>query len=241
MQNRKLEVLPDKVALVARARAFCVETIRSAIAERDRCTIALSGGSTPRPLYEQLAAESLPWDRLHVFWGDERYVSPDHPESNQRMAREAWLDKVPIPAENLHPMPTADGDAAVDAEHADGVIRSFFQLADGEFPEFDLILLGMGDDGHTASLFPHTNSLQVCDRSVTVGNKGDSLRLTFSVPVLNCARRVLFLISGANKRPALKQVLASEGDNAAYPSRLVQPAGELWWLLDADAGADLVA
>jgi len=234
-----IEVLPDKSALIARARELCVETIQNAVTARGRCAIALAGGGTPKPLYEQLAGEALPWEQLHVFWGDERYVSPDHPDSNQLMARTAWLDSIPIPATNVHPMPTAGADPVADAERAEAELRAAFGLAAGDIPTFDLILLGIGDDGHTASLFPHTPALNVHDRLVTVGNKGDNQRLTLTVPVLNAARRVLFLVAGANKRPALAEILGTTGDAAAFPARLVQPTGELRWLLDAAAGADV--
>jgi 6-phosphogluconolactonase len=152
------------------------------------------------------------------------------------MARQAWLDLVPIPAANLHPMPTAAADPAVDAAAYEKEIADFFGVPAGVFPAFDLILLGLGDDGHTASLFPHTAALTVGDRLVTVGNKDGQPRLTFTVPLLNRARCTLFLVAGASKRPALAQIFAPEADSQAYPARLIQPQGELWWLLDGDAG-----
>lgn len=235
-----LLVLPDRAALLDKALQLVLERIDTALATRGICTLALAGGSTPQPLYEALARESLPWDKLHIFWGDERYVSPTHPESNQGMARRAWLDKVEIPPENIHPMPTEAGDAALDAAKHEQELREWFKLpAQKDFPTFDLILLGMGDDGHTASLFPHTDALQVCDRLITVGDKDGQPRLTFTVPLLNQARCVLFLVSGESKRTALAQVLAEEGDPLAYPSRLIRPQGELIWLLDQAAGAQL--
>lgn len=235
--TQHVEVLSDKAALVRRAIEVIVELIRGAIADRDGCTIALSGGSTPKPIYEGLAQQGLPWDKLHIFWGDERYVSADHPDSNQRLAREAWLDRVDFPAANLHPMPTRAGDPAADAETYERHLREFFKLQPGDFPVFDIMLLGMGDDGHTASLFPQTDALQVCDRAVTVGHKDGQPRLTLTVPTINLSRDIVFAIAGDNKRSALTQVFASEGDDDQYPSRLVQPVeGRLWWLLDAAAG-----
>ncbi|HIK30788.1 MAG TPA: 6-phosphogluconolactonase [Oscillatoriales cyanobacterium M59_W2019_021] len=233
----KIEILADKTALVDRAKELVLAQIETTLAERDRFTIALSGGSTPKPLYEALAAEDLPWEKIHVFWGDERYVPPTHPDSNEKMAREAWLDRVAIPPENIHPMPTGAGDPAIDAQTHDLELQAFFGLSDGEFPRFDVMLLGMGDDGHTASLFPHTEALQVCDRLVTVGNKDGQPRITLTIPVLNRSRCILFLVAGANKQTALREVFAPEGDSQSYPSRFIQPQdGELFWLLDEAAG-----
>lgn len=237
--QKNVEVLPDRGALIQRALEVILDKIQTAIAERDRFTIALAGGSTPKPLYEAIATQPLPWEKIHVFWGDERYVSADDPESNQRMARLAWLDKVPIPADNIHPIPTSAADPAVDAQKHDAELQEFFEVLTGEFPSFDLILLGIGDDAHTASLFPHTDALQVRDRMVTVGNKDGQPRITFTVPLINHARCVMFLITGAGKQPALAQIFAPTADDMTYPARLIQPTGELWWLLDEPAGREL--
>ncbi|MDJ1182652.1 6-phosphogluconolactonase [Roseofilum casamattae] len=237
--DKVVEVLPDKSALVNRATILVQEKIESAIASQGQCTIALAGGSTPKPLYEALAQTSLPWEKLHVFWGDERYVLPEHPDSNQNMARQAWLDRIPIPAANIHPMPTASGNPEEDAATYNTELEQFFGQSIPNFPALDIILLGMGDDGHTASLFPHTAALSVGDRLITVGNKDGQPRLTFTVPLINQASNVIFLVAGANKVPALEQVMAAEGDSQQYPSRLISPSGELWWLLDAAAGSKL--
>ncbi|HEY9659809.1 MAG TPA: 6-phosphogluconolactonase, partial [Allocoleopsis sp.] len=160
----KIEVLPDKPALIQRSLDLVLEKVQAAIAERGMFTIALSGGSTPKPLYEAMAQQDLAWDKIHIFWGDERYVPPSHPDSNEGMTRAAWLDKVPIPAANIHPMPTDAADPAAAAQKHEHELQSFFQVEPGTFPALDVILLGMGDDGHTASLFPHTQALQVHDR-----------------------------------------------------------------------------
>lgn len=237
--EKLLLVVPDKQALSERALEIVVERINTALETRGICTLALAGGSTPKPVYEALSRLNLPWERLHIFWGDERYVSRDHPDSNQGMARQAWLDKIDIPPENIHPMPTDSQDAVLDAQKYETQLRQWFKLTGSEFPTFDLILLGMGDDGHTASLFPHTAALDVGDRSITVGDKDGQPRLTFTVPLINHARSVLFLVSGESKRPALAQVFAEVGDARAYPSRLIHPQGELIWLLDQAAGAAL--
>ncbi|HCF26210.1 MAG TPA: 6-phosphogluconolactonase [Cyanobacteria bacterium UBA11049] len=237
--QKTVEVLPDLAALIERSLSITLAKIQTAIESRGLCTIALSGGSTPKPLYEAIAAQQLPWDKIHVFWGDERYVPPDHPDSNQLMARRAWLDSVDIPAQNIHPMPTDDADPADAARKYDAHLAEFFNLKSGEFPALDVILLGMGDDGHTASLFPHTEALQVRDRLITVGSKDGQPRITFTAPTINHGRCVMFVVAGANKRPALAEIFAPEADEFTYPSRLVQPQGELWWLLDREAGQGL--
>lgn len=237
--HKTVEVLPDLAALIERSLSITLAKIQTAIESRGLCTIALSGGSTPKPLYEAIAAQQLPWDKIHVFWGDERYVPPDHPDSNQLMARRAWLDSVDIPAQNIHPMPTDDADPADAARKYEAHLAEFFHLKTGEFPALDVILLGMGDDGHTASLFPHTEALQVRDRVITVGSKDGQPRITFTAPTINHGRCVMFVVAGANKRAALAEIFAPEADELSYPSRLVQPQGELWWLLDREAGQDL--
>jgi 6-phosphogluconolactonase len=234
--NKNIEVLTDQLALIERSLNLVVSKINGAISEKDRCSIALSGGSTPKALYQALAQENLPWEKIHVFWGDERYVSADHPDSNQRMTREAWLNQVNIPQENIHPMPTREGDPALDAQKYDRELQEFFGISAGEIPVFDIILLGMGDDGHTASLFPHTEALEVGDRFVTVGNKDGQPRITFTVPLINQAISVIFIVAGASKKDALTQVLAPNPDGKTYPSALIQPKiGELWWLIDRAA------
>ena len=232
-----VEVLPDKATLIERSLMVVVQKIQSAIEERGQCTIALAGGSTPKPLYEALADQSLSWEKVQVFWGDERYVPAEHPESNQKMARLAWLERVDIPKTNIHPMPTQAGAPTTDAEKYEAELRQFF--GGSAEPVFDIILLGLGDDGHTASLFPHTEALTVRDRLITVGSKDGQPRLTFTVPLINHARCVIFLVAGENKREALSQIFASSADDMTYPARLIQPQGELWWLLDQAAGAEL--
>lgn len=234
-----VEILTDKPALIERSLELVVAKINTAIATHGQCTIALAGGSTPKPLYEALARQSLPWQHIQVFWGDERYVAPDHADSNQNMARQAWLDKVDFPTDNIHPMPTSAHNPRLDAQNYETELRQYFKIAEDDWPIFDVILLGMGDDGHTASLFPHTEALQVKDCLVTVGNKDGQPRLTFTAPLINQARSVIFLVAGENKRPALKQIFATQADDHTYPARLIQPQEELWWLLDSSAGAEL--
>jgi 6-phosphogluconolactonase len=232
-----IEVLPDRQGLIDRAYDYVLRQLHQAIATHGRATIALSGGSTPKPLYERLATADLDWDKLHIFWGDERYVTSDHPDSNERMARLAWLDRVPFPAANLHPVPTSAADPAVAAAQYAQMLQDFFGVAGEELPHFDVMLLGMGDDGHTASLFPGTAALEVCDRLATVGNKGDDPRITLTLPVINQADLILFVVAGANKQTALGQIFAPVADARQYPSRFVRSTGQnkLVWLLDQAA------
>jgi 6-phosphogluconolactonase len=237
--TKKIEILPDLAGLIARSQQIILSKIETAIQERGIFTIALAGGSTPKPLYEAIASQNLPWDKIHVFWGDERYVAPEHPDSNEKMARQAWLDRVNIPKANIHAMPTLEGNPATSAAKHEQELQTFFQVKPNEFPALDVILLGMGDDAHTASLFPRTEALKVTDKLVTVGNKDSSQRLTFTYPFINAARCVMFVVAGANKRPALAQVFAPVTDDFTYPSRLIRPQGELWWLLDGLAGSEL--
>ncbi|AFY58470.1 6-phosphogluconolactonase [Rivularia sp. PCC 7116] len=237
--TKKVEVLPDKKALVERALSLILSKVDTAIQQRGRFTIALSGGSTPKPLYEALGKQQLPWDKIHVLWGDERYVAADHPDSNQLMARTAWLDRIDIPAENIHAMPTDASNPAEAAAQYEQELQKLFNSKPGEFPATDVILLGMGDDAHTASLFPNTEALKVTDKLVTVGNKDSSVRLTFTYPFINAAECVMFLVAGENKRAALAEVFAPTASETTYPSRLIQPQKEMWWLLDEAAGAEI--
>lgn len=236
---KNIEVLPDKAALIQRSLDLVLEKFHQAVAERHTFTLALSGGSTPKPLYEAMATQDLPWDKIQVFWGDERYVPSDHPDSNEGMARKAWLNRVPLPAANIHAIPTDAADPAIAAQRYEQHLQQVFQIQSGDVPALDVILLGMGDDGHTASLFPHTEALEVRDRLITVGNKDGQLRITFTVPLINQARCVIFMVAGASKQTALTQIFAPDGDSATYPSRLIHPQGELWWLLDEAAGQNL--
>ena len=234
-----VEILPDKTALIDKALEVVVAQIKAAIAERGFCTIALAGGSTPKPLYAAISQQDLPWDKIHVFWGDERYVPSDHPDSNEGMARAAWLSHVSIPAENIYPVPTTVGEPADSATQYEQTLKTFFEQAPDQTPRLDIILLGIGDDAHTASLFPYTEALNVRDRLVTVGNKDGQPRITFTAPFINQGRSVIFVAAGANKQEALTQIFAPEADAQTYPARLIKPEGELRWLVDAAAGKPL--
>jgi 6-phosphogluconolactonase len=237
MESSNVEVLGDVSALVARAQAIVCAELQSAIAQRNQFTLALSGGSTPKPLYESLSQQPLSWDKVHVFWGDERYVPPDHPDSNEGMARRAWLDHISIPTDHIHAIPTQTADPAESARLYEQHLYSFF--GDKEIPALDLILLGLGDDGHTASLFPQTEVLNVCDHLIGVGYRGTDPRITFTIALINRARCVLFLVAGQNKRPALKEIFSDNANSFDYPARFIRPEGKLIWLLDQPAAEGL--
>jgi 6-phosphogluconolactonase len=216
-----------------------------AVAKRGRFTIALSGGSTPKNLYTLIAANAsatLPWAQMFFFWGDERHVPPEDADSNYRMAKEALLSKVPIAPGNVFPVPAEIEDAAAAADAYEQTVRKFFGLAPGEFPRFDLILLGMGPDGHTASLFPETAALQEKSRLVVANwvEKLKASRITFTLPVLNAARCVAFLVSGEDKAAVLHEVLEGSAPPEKYPSKLVKPTnGKLIWFVDRAAASQL--
>ena len=227
---------PQELAEAA-ARAF-VEVAARAVAERGRFAVALAGGSTPKATYEVLDrdhAGDVDWPNVHVFFGDERTVPPDHGDSNYRMAREALLDHVPIGS--VHRM---RGELPPD-EAADSYEGDLGQFFGGPFPILDLVMLGIGEDGHTASLFPETPALGVTDR-LAVANpvpKLDTTRLTLTVPVLNAAREVRFLVAGEGKAEALAEILGGEADPRQYPAMLVRPPGGPTWMVDRDAARSL--
>ncbi len=223
-----------------------IRNATAAIAQRGRFTIALAGGSTPRNLYTLIAANAsttLPWDQMFFFWGDERHVPPDDAESNYRMALETMFSKVPVPAANIFRIPSENPDAAAGAEAYEETLRKFFAVKAGEFPRFDLILLGMGPDGHTASLFPETAALQEKSRLVVANwvEKLKTSRITLTLPVLNAARCVAFLVSGTDKAAVLHEVLEGNAPGEKYPSKLVQPTdGKLIWFVDRAAASELL-
>jgi 6-phosphogluconolactonase len=225
---------PQELAEAA-ARDFATKA-EAAIGERGGFTVALAGGSTPEATYEILArdyADELDWSKVHVFFGDERTVPPEHEDSNYRMANETLLSHVPVGS--VHRMrgelPPAEAAAAYEEE-----LRKFFGTSD-EPPRLDLILLGIGEDGHTASLFPETSALEIHDRWVVANPvlKLETTRLTLTVPVINCARSVNFLVAGEGKAEALKQILEGDADPQQYPAKLVRPAGGPVWMVDLAA------
>ena len=212
-----------------------------AVRANGRFTVALSGGSTPKSLYSLLASKpGIPWDKVFFFWGDERHVPPDDPESNYRMVNEALLLKIKVPSENIFRVHAEEKDASAAALQYEQTIKDFFHLSPGQFPRFDLILLGTGPDGHTASLFPGTAALNETQRLVVANwvPKFNTDRLTFTYPVLNEAAYVTFLASGPDKAPILHEIL--ENRAAGLPSQKVHPSnGKLIWLIDEAAASKL--
>ena len=241
----EIRVLTTPQELFAAAGEEVIRVANVAISTRGRFTIALSGGSTPKSLYNLLATNArtaLPWEKTFFFWGDERHVPPTDPESNYRMAQEAMLSKVPVPPTNVFRLAGENPDAQAVAKEYESILRRFFQLEPGQIPAFDLILLGMGPDGHTASLFPGTDGLKEKSR-LGIANWVEKLktyRLSFTLPVLNGARYVTFLVSGTDKASALKNVLEENGPGDQYPAKLVNPSnGKLIWFIDRAAASEL--
>jgi 6-phosphogluconolactonase len=221
-----------------------IRAANDAVRQRGRFTIALSGGSTPKGLYTLIAANAtgIPWDHMFFFWGDERHVPPNDAQSNFRMANEALLSNIPIPAANIFRIPAENPDAAAAAHAYEKTLREFFGVAPGEFPQFDFILLGIGPDGHMASLFPETAALQEENRLVVANwvEKLKASRITLTLPVLNAARIVAFLVSGTDKAAILHEVLQGKGPDEKYPCRLVRPKeGKLIWFVDRAAASEL--
>ncbi len=241
----EIRVLTTPQELFAAAAEEVVRRAEDAVANRGRFTIALSGGSTPKNLYNLLATNartSLPWDRMFFFFGDERHVPPTDPDSNYRMADEAMLSKVPVPSANVFRFAAENSDAAAVAEAYEKTLRKFFELKADGVPRFDLILLGMGPDGHTASLFPGTAGLQEKSRLVIANwvEKLNTHRLSFTLPVLNAARCVAFLVSGTDKAQVLQTVLEQDAPGEQYPAKLVRPTdGKVIWFLDRAAASGL--
>ena len=227
--------------MVAREAAdWIVALARESIAQRGRFSVALAGGSTPRRVYEIIAADygaMIEWTKIHVFFGDERCVPPDHAESNYLMASESLLAHVKLPVENIHRM-IGEGDAAANARLYEDELRTFFN--DAPWPVLDLVLLGLGDDGHTASLFPGTAALAEQGAWVAANwvEKLKAFRLTLTAPAINHAARVAFVVTGGAKSGVLAQVVEGPRDPRQLPSQLIDPrGGTLDWFVDAAAVA----
>ena len=231
----------DAEAISRAAAERIVDLANECVTARGRFSVALAGGSTPRRVYELLAGDDLSplidWTKVHVFFGDERCVPPDHADSNYRMASESLLARVTLPAENVHRM-TGEGDAVANARLYEEELRTFFD--DADWPCFDLVLLGIGDDGHTASLFPGTAALEERQAWVAANwvEKFNSFRITLTAPAINHAAHVLFLVTGAAKAATLAEVVAGPRDPHRLPSQLIQPAvGPVEWFVDDAAAA----
>ncbi len=242
MKNPSIQVYPDKQAVGAQAALLFVEAARSAIEARGQFLVCLSGGSTPKVLFQILAQtpyrHQVDWEKTFVFWGDERSVPFDHPDNNAQMASENLLALVPVPDDQVFPMNGAD-DPKAGAEAYESTLRYFFK-EDG--PTFDLLLLGMGDDGHTASLFPGTSILSETEKWVDAVfvEKFDTWRISLTAPFIRRARNIQFLVTGDSKAPALLAVLEGPENITTYPSQLINKDNpNVLWLTDETAAARL--
>ena len=242
-----VRILDDLQAIARAAADEFIAQCRQAIKDHDEFTVALSGGSTPKALHAVLVQQStkdpklIDWSRVQVFFGDERHVPPDHPDSNFRMANETLLSKVPIPKQNVHRVHCENPDAAQAAAEYDAELVRAFHLKTNGFPRFDLILLGMGPDGHTASLFPKTEALNELPKRVVANwvEKFNTWRVTFTRPTINSAASVMLMVAGEDKAAALAEVM-NNGRPEMYPVKYVKPTnGRLIWLVDR-AAAKLV-
>lgn len=251
--SRKLRIVyyveSDATALARRAAQYIVEMVDEAVDRRGRARVAISGGSTPQAAFGLLSDPAEPWrgrmqwDKLELYWVDERCVAPDDQESNYRMTREAMLDRAPLRPEQIHRM-EGELDPEEAAARYESELRNGFRLEGAEIPRFDLVQLGMGPDGHTASLFPHTDALNEMSRLVTANHvaQKDTWRITLTWPVINRASSVFFLIAGSDKAQILKDVLTGPRDVERLPSQLICPtSGILTLILDRGAAALLPA
>jgi 6-phosphogluconolactonase len=241
----RISPTPPEVAQAA-AQLF-TDSVLSAVKARGLARVAISGGTTPKAMFGLLAdskapfVSQIPWDRLYLYWVDERSVPPDHPDSNYRMTNEALLSKVPLPDNHIFRM---EGELApeIAASRYEATIRNSFRLEGAQTPTFDLVLLGMGDDGHTASLFPHTEGLNNITDLVIANHvpQKDTWRISLTFPVINQGREVAFLIEGPAKAQVLHDVLLGPYQPETFPSQLIRPAtGQLTFLLDTAAASKL--
>jgi 6-phosphogluconolactonase len=242
-----IRILNNLDAIAKRAADEFVRAATSAVSQQGVFRIALSGGSTPKALYSLLANDAairsqVPWDKVCFYFGDERNVGPDHPDSNFRMATEAMLSKVPVKAEQIFRIKGEYKETERAAQEYEQALRSSFKIGEDQFPRFDLILMGMGSEGHTASLFPGTKALHETKRSVVRNWVGKlyTERITLTAPAINNAARILFMITGADKATALRGVLEGPYEPDQLPAQMIQPSnGLLLWLLDGAAGGML--
>lgn len=243
-----IQIVEDSEELSTLAAEQFARLAVEAVRDKGLFTVALAGGSTPRNLYSLLSSPDKPfraqlsWDRIFFFWGDERHVPPAHPESNYRMAHETLLSRVPVPPENAHRIKSEIADASKAADEYGETLRSFFELGTGQFPCFNLILLGLGSDGHTASIFPGSDVINEKRRLVGAPwiEKLKNSRITLTPPVLNKAEAVIFLVSGSEKANALQRVLEGDYQPERLPAQVIrQNKSRVLWLVDQEAASML--
>jgi 6-phosphogluconolactonase len=243
MMRGMIEICESSAELVQRAAQSITGILKERLAEQPGATLVLSGGSTPRQIYHLLASDAfrdtVEWQRVALFWGDERTVPPTDPESNYGMTRQTMLQRLPVPESQIYRI-AGELPPEQAARQYEENIRKHFGLAEENTPRFDLVLLGLGEDGHTASLFPETTALQE-DRRLVASvfvRRLNTHRITMTLPVINNALRVLFLVSGAGKATILSKVL--EGPGGRFPAQLIKPSGDgLHWLVDREAASSL--
>jgi len=235
-----VKTYPTAEALSGAAAELFAEKACLAVERRGRCNAVFAGGETPRRMYELLAGKpycnTIPWAKIHVYWGDERCVPANNKLSNQFMARQSLLDHVPIPETNIHPI-VYEGSPRVAAEQYEKILQATFK---NRTPQFDIVLLGLGDNGHTASLFPATDVLNIQDQWVSQVYVAEQnlYRVTLTVPILNQAATIVFLVAGSTKAHVVQEVIAGPQDSTRLPAQLIEPIhGELFWLLDQAAAA----
>jgi 6-phosphogluconolactonase len=245
--NREVRILKDGAAIARRAAEKLIQIANSAVKEKGSFTVALAGGSTPKVLYSLLVDDpalrsQLPWDRMQVLFGDERHAGPTDPDSNYRMANESMISKSPLKPEQVTRIMGEYADTEKAALEYEKALLSYFKLKAGEYPRFDLVLVGMGDEGHTLSLFPGTKGLHPGERLVVRNWIGKlyTERITITAPVASNAANVIFMVTKPDKALALKAVLEGPYEPEQLPAQLIQPTnGKLLWLVDAAAGEKL--
>lgn len=246
--NLAIQVASNAQELSRLAAEHVVRLAVEAVREKGLFTVALAGGSTPASLYSLLAScgepfmAQMPWANVHFFWGDERHVPPDHPDSNFRMAWEAMLSGVPVPTENIHRIKSENAVAAKAADDYEETLREFFRLAEGQLPRLDLILLGIGPDAHIASIFPGSHLISEKSRLVVAPwvDKLKSSRITLTPPVLNNAADVIVLVTGSEKAKALQEVLEGDYQPERFPAQLIRAnTGKVLWIVDQQAAVML--
>ena len=245
--EREIRILSDGAAIAQRAAHEFVQAAASAVREKGAFSVALAGGSTPKALYNLLATDAalrsqVPWDKMHLYFGDERHVGPEHPDSNFRMASEAMISKAPLKPEQVTRIKGEYPDTEQAALEYEKALRESFKLKDGEYPRFDLLLAGMGNEGHTLSLFPGTKALHANGRVVMRNWVGKlyTERITLTAPAASNAVRIMFMVTGADKALALKAVLEGPYEPEQLPAQSLQPKnGKLLWLVDMAAGGML--
>ncbi len=243
--NSEVQVFTDLDALSLAVAGDIAKEIEAAVSERGRFSMAISGGRTPRLIYQLLASqfcEKIPWDAVHIFWGDERYVPEDHPDSNFAMALDSLISRVPLPTQNVHRIPTEIEPPERAAEEYELILREFFIASDGDESDgtFDVVLLGIGKDGHTASIFPGSEALDERERwvlpALSPPDFSPQRRITLTVAVLNSARKAFYIVSGVGKRQVLRSILDEPvKSEQLFPAARIHPRENLLWYVDMEA------